>query len=115
VNVSFLRRAFLAKATASSKRPRPTNATPIRANIPYSASEVKELASQTARATEEIAGQVTAIQSATADRVLAIGGISDTIREISGVTLHEACNRQPQAPTKCRSTSQAPARPHPRQ
>jgi methyl-accepting chemotaxis protein len=49
------------------------------------ASEVKELASQTAKATEEIAGQVTAIQSATADCVLAIGGISDTIREISGV------------------------------
>ncbi len=49
------------------------------------ASEVKELASQTAKATEEIAGQVTAIQSATADCALAIGGISDTIREISGV------------------------------
>jgi methyl-accepting chemotaxis protein len=49
------------------------------------ASEVKELASQTAKATEEIAGQVTAIQSATADCAVAIGGISDTIREISGV------------------------------
>jgi methyl-accepting chemotaxis protein len=50
------------------------------------ASEVKELASQTAQATEEIAGQVTAIQSATGDCVIAIGGISDTIREISGIT-----------------------------
>jgi len=40
--------------------------------------------SQTAKATEEIAGQVTAIQSATGDCVAAIGGISDTIREISG-------------------------------
>jgi len=49
------------------------------------ASEVKELASQTAKATEEIAGQVTAIQSATGDCVLAIDGISATIREISGV------------------------------
>jgi methyl-accepting chemotaxis protein len=49
------------------------------------ASEVKELASQTAKATEEIAGQVTAIQSATGDCVIAIGGISDTIREISGI------------------------------
>ena len=49
------------------------------------ASEVKELASQTAKATEEIAGQVTAIQSATGDCVMAIGGISDTIREISGI------------------------------
>src|SRR3981081_1739755 len=50
------------------------------------ASEVKELASQTAKATEEIAGQVTAIQSATGHCVAAIGGISDTIREISGIT-----------------------------
>jgi methyl-accepting chemotaxis protein len=49
------------------------------------ASEVKELASQTAKATEEIAGQVTAIQSATGNCVAAIGGISDTIREISGI------------------------------
>jgi methyl-accepting chemotaxis protein len=49
------------------------------------ASEVKELASQTAKATEEIAGQVTSIQSATGNCVTAIGGISDTIREISGI------------------------------
>src|SRR5882762_3979435 len=49
------------------------------------ASEVKELASQTAKATEEIAGQVTAIQSATGSCVSAIGDISNTIREISGI------------------------------
>jgi methyl-accepting chemotaxis protein len=49
------------------------------------ASEVKALASQTAKATEEIAGQVTAIQSSTSDCATAIGGISDTIREISGI------------------------------
>jgi len=49
------------------------------------ASEVKELASQTAKATEEIAGQVAAIQAATGECVTAIGGISDTIREISGI------------------------------
>jgi methyl-accepting chemotaxis protein len=49
------------------------------------ASEVKELANQTAKATEDIAGQVTAIQSSTGDCVTAIGGISHTIREISGV------------------------------
>jgi methyl-accepting chemotaxis protein len=49
------------------------------------AAEVKELASQTAKATDEIAGQVTAIQSATGDCVIAIGGISTTIREISSV------------------------------
>ena len=50
------------------------------------AAEVKELASQTARATEEIAGQVNAIQSATGECVIAIGGISHTIRDISGIT-----------------------------
>jgi methyl-accepting chemotaxis protein len=49
------------------------------------ASEVKELASQTAKATEEIAGQVAAIQSSTGECVTAIGGIGDTIREISGI------------------------------
>jgi methyl-accepting chemotaxis protein len=46
---------------------------------------VKSLASQTAKATEEIAGQVAAIQSATGSCVTAIGGISGTIREISGI------------------------------
>jgi methyl-accepting chemotaxis protein len=49
------------------------------------ASEVKALASQTTKATEEIAGQVTSIQSSTGDCAAAIGGISDTIREISGI------------------------------
>jgi methyl-accepting chemotaxis protein len=49
------------------------------------AAEVKQLASQTARATEEIAGQVSAIQSATGLCVRAIGGIGNTIREISGI------------------------------
>ncbi len=47
------------------------------------AAAVKELAGQTAKATEEIAGQVTAIQSATGDCVAAIGSISQTIRDIS--------------------------------
>jgi len=49
------------------------------------AAEVKQLASQTAKATEEIAGQVTAIQSATGECVIAIDGISQTIRDISVV------------------------------
>ena len=76
------------------------------------ASEVKELASQTAKATEEIAGQVTAIQSATADCVLAIGGISDTIREISGVatTIASAVEEQGSATREiARSVQQAAA------
>jgi methyl-accepting chemotaxis protein len=51
------------------------------------ASEVKNLASQTAKATEEIAGQVAAIQSSTSDCVAAIGGIGNTIREISGIAI----------------------------
>jgi methyl-accepting chemotaxis protein len=49
------------------------------------ASEVKALASQTAKATEEIAGQVTAIQTSTGNCAAAIDGISDTIRQISGI------------------------------
>ncbi len=74
------------------------------------ASEVKELASQTAKATEEIAGQVTAIQSATGDCVIAIGGISDTIREISGVatTIASAVEEQGSATREiARSVQQA--------
>src|SRR6266404_3898371 len=76
------------------------------------ASEVKELASQTARATEEIAGQVTAIQSATGDCVIAIGGISDTIREISGIatTIAAAIEEQDSATREiARSVQQAAA------
>lgn len=74
------------------------------------ASEVKELASQTAKATEEIAGQVTAIQSATGDCVIAIGGISDTIREISGIatTIAAAVEEQDSATREiARSVQQA--------
>ena len=74
------------------------------------ASEVKELASQTAKATEEIAGQVTAIQSATGDCVIAIGGISDTIREISGIatTIAAAVEQQDSATREiARSVQQA--------
>ena len=76
------------------------------------ASEVKELASQTAKATEEIAGQVTAIQSATSDCVIAIGGISDTIREISGIatTIAAAVEEQDSATREiARSVQQAAA------
>jgi methyl-accepting chemotaxis protein len=49
------------------------------------ASEVKGLASQTARATEEIGAQITQIQNATAEAVQAIGGISATIDEVSAI------------------------------
>jgi len=49
------------------------------------AAEVKELAGQTARATEEIAGQMTQIQGATGETVGAIGTITGRIREINAV------------------------------
>ena len=74
------------------------------------ASEVKNLASQTAKATEEIAGQVAAIQSATGDCVTAIGGISDTIREISAIatTIAAAVEEQDSATREiARSVQQA--------
>ena len=50
------------------------------------AAEVKNLANQTARATEEISGQISAIQEATAGAVAAIGSISTTIGEISEIS-----------------------------
>jgi methyl-accepting chemotaxis protein len=49
------------------------------------ASEVKSLANQTARATEEIAGQIGAIQSATGDAVAAIGSIGGTIGRVNDI------------------------------
>ncbi len=49
------------------------------------ANEVKNLANQTARATEEIATQIGAVQSATGDAVDAIQGITGTIRQISQI------------------------------
>jgi methyl-accepting chemotaxis protein len=51
------------------------------------ASEVKALASQTARATEEISAQVAAMQAATSDAVLSIGGITGTIAQMSEITV----------------------------
>jgi methyl-accepting chemotaxis protein len=76
------------------------------------AAEVKELAGQTAKATEEIAGQVGAIQSATADCVTAIGDISQTIRDISGIatTIAAAVEEQDSATREiARSVQQAAA------
>ncbi|WP_171021981.1 nitrate- and nitrite sensing domain-containing protein [Cohaesibacter sp. CAU 1516] len=50
------------------------------------ASEVKELASQTSKATEEISGQITSVQTLTENAVNAIGRITSTVDDISGVT-----------------------------
>ncbi|UIN33000.1 methyl-accepting chemotaxis protein [Methylobacterium oryzae] len=49
------------------------------------ATEVKALAEQTARATEEITGQIGRIQSSTGQAASAIDGIGRRIREIDGV------------------------------
>jgi len=49
------------------------------------ASEVKSLANQTARATEEIAGQIDSIQGATSEAVAAIQGIRSTIGRVNEI------------------------------
>ncbi|MCJ2012509.1 methyl-accepting chemotaxis protein [Methylobacterium sp. J-076] len=51
------------------------------------AAEVKELAGQTARATDEITQQIHAIQSATGEAVSAIGMITGAVEELSRLTL----------------------------
>lgn len=50
------------------------------------ATEVKSLADQTAKATDEIGGQINEIQSATNEAVEAIGGITEVIAEISEIS-----------------------------
>jgi len=49
------------------------------------ANEVKNLASQTGRATEEIASQIGAVQSATGEAVAAIRAIGDTIGQLNQI------------------------------
>ena len=63
------------------------------------ASEVKELASQTARATEDINLQITAIQGATAESAEAMDQIGATIGSIEEVTINvsEAVSQQGEA------------------
>jgi len=60
------------------------------------ASEVKALANQTAKATEEISAQVAAMQSSTSDAVLSIGGITETIAQMSEITTSIAASVQQQ-------------------
>ena len=50
------------------------------------ASEVKSLATQTSKATEEIGGQIAAVQTATDEAVGAIGEISTTINTINEIS-----------------------------
>ncbi len=54
------------------------------------AGEVKNLANQTARATEEITSQIAAVQTSTRDAVDAIKAIGLTIQEISEICAHIA-------------------------
>lgn len=49
------------------------------------ATEVKALADQTARATEEIGGQISQVQAATREAVAAITAVSRTIAEVSAI------------------------------
>ncbi|TGD96422.1 methyl-accepting chemotaxis protein [Methylobacterium nonmethylotrophicum] len=61
------------------------------------AQEVKALATQTARATEEITGQIGRIQGATDQAVGAIGAITGRIGEISAVAISIAAGVEEQA------------------
>jgi NO-binding membrane sensor protein with MHYT domain len=56
------------------------------------ASEVKSLAVQTAKATEEIAGQIAGVQASTGAAVGAIGRIADRMQEISQFTAAAAAS-----------------------
>ncbi len=61
------------------------------------ASEVKNLANQTRRATEEIADQITAIQGASDEAVSAIHGIGRTVAEVSEIATSIAAAVEQQA------------------
>jgi methyl-accepting chemotaxis protein len=79
------------------------------------ASEVKSLATQTARATEDIARQITQIQTATKDAVDSIRGIGKTISEISEIaaTIATAVHEQGAATQEiARNVQQAAAGTH---
>jgi methyl-accepting chemotaxis protein len=74
------------------------------------ASEVKALATQTAKATEEIAGQIAAMQGATEQAVAAIGSIGETVHEVDAIasTIAGIIHQQQQATNEiARSVAQA--------
>jgi len=60
------------------------------------ANEVKHLANQTGRATEDITNRIQAIQSGTAEAVAAMSNIAETIGEMTGISasVREAVERQ---------------------
>ena len=63
------------------------------------ANEVKELAKQTATATEEITSKLGAIQNDTSTAVTAIGGISDSIKKLNDISGSIAASIEEQAAT----------------
>jgi methyl-accepting chemotaxis protein len=65
------------------------------------ANEVKNLANQTARATEEITSQIGAVQSSTAEAVTSVGEIAQAIRGVEDVSVSvSAAIRQQDAATQ---------------
>ena len=75
------------------------------------ASEVKSLATQTSKATEEIGGQIAAVQGATNEAVGAIGAISTTIKTISEIseTIAVAVDQQNSVTSEIASNMQTAA------
>ena len=76
------------------------------------ASEVKSLASQTARATEEIATQIAGVQASTTVAVDAVGSIADVMREVNEytATISAAVEQQGSATTEISGNIQQAAR-----
>lgn len=63
------------------------------------ANEVKELAKQTAKATEEITNKIGSIQNDTKEAVNAIGGISNVIEKLNGISMSIAASIEEQTAT----------------
>ena len=76
------------------------------------ATEVKSLANQTAKATEDIAAQIASIQGATSEAVQAIAAIAGTIREINEIatTIASAVEEQGSATSEIARNVQEAAR-----
>jgi len=76
------------------------------------ASEVKELATQTSKATEEIGSQIAAIQGATKESVHAIGEITEIMEEVNNYTstIATAVEQQGSATTEISQNVQRAAR-----
>ena len=75
------------------------------------ASEVKSLATQTAKATEEIAEQIRSIQAATSGAVMAIREIADATREVDEITstIADSIDQQGQATREISESAQQAA------